>query len=865
MYALEALSILVVAGIMLLVPVGSFLGFLAFRASGRHARRVEALDRQLAELRQEIARLKTVPATEPPQQTLSPGLDMDLDLEPEPPEPEPMAQPVATPVFEESPRASVSRPSTPPPKPPVENRLMSALKDNWMVWLGALSVSLAGIFMVSHSITAGLIGPTQQFLLALLVGLALHAGAESLRRRHMGSDQIFAALAGGGSVTLYAALVAGVHLFDLLGPATALVALALVSLATMLLALVHGPLLAVMGLSGAYVVPLLVGGEGGSGAFLLGYSFVITLSSLLLMRYVFRLWLWYATLGGAVLWWLLVIGSFAIDLSVPLYLSALFVVFSIWPGTPRVPLQQVAVALLVLMVAWAGSIIQQPLADPLFAGWLILLPIVVLAPMSRGTLWFLPWAAVLATAAGWIAFATRGHTVDWLVPLDPAHRGAFLTYLALSTVVVTLPAFWRGQQQPDLRRWASLLLLSPVVWLVLGWLLTSGGASAVSWAVFTLVSGGVYGGLAWLMERNERYRAGLVWALLAAHACYSLAVVMWLQEASLTLALSAQFVSLVLLARRYQAPELHLILKAILAVVLARLTFNPWLDTYEAGVPWTLLTYGGVALSSAIATWLTSRDSGLRLWLEGASLHFLVLFLGAVLRYWLYGGDIFVQSYGLTEAAINTALWGALSVVYVIRAEASGTVAWFYRLLARILLALAALSYLTVLTVNNPWWQMDLIGDTPVFNLLLLAYGVPVLLALALARFSNVLPTRWAQVGAAAAFLLFTALEIRQLWQGSEMAYWFGMSEGELYTYSIVGMGYAIAAILWSIRRDSDWLHKGGMGLLGVVIAKIFLVDMSGLQGFWRVAAFMGLGLALLGLAWVYRKTRKAEPEPQGG
>src|SRR5690554_6007111 len=104
--------------------------------------------------------------------------------------------------------------------------------------------------MVSHSISAGLIGPVQQFALALLSGLALHAGAEYLRRRHMGTDQVFAALAGGGSVTLYAALLAGVQLYDLMGPAVALMALAGVSLITMVLALLHGPLLAVMGLSG---------------------------------------------------------------------------------------------------------------------------------------------------------------------------------------------------------------------------------------------------------------------------------------------------------------------------------------------------------------------------------------------------------------------------------------------------------------------------------------------------------------------------------------------------------------------------------------------------------------------------------------
>ena len=238
MHALEALLILVVAGIVLLVPVGALLGFLSFRATGRHARRVEELDRELAGLRQEIAYLKSVPPTEPPEETPSLDLDMDLGPEPERLESEPVTRPVAAVTVDKPARMADSVPPTPEPEVPAENPLLAALKENWMVWLGALSVSLAGIFMVSHSITAGLIGPTQQFLLALSVGLVLHVGAEFLRRRHMGSDQIFAALAGGGSVTLYAALVAGVHLFDLLGPATALVALALVSLVTMLLALV---------------------------------------------------------------------------------------------------------------------------------------------------------------------------------------------------------------------------------------------------------------------------------------------------------------------------------------------------------------------------------------------------------------------------------------------------------------------------------------------------------------------------------------------------------------------------------------------------------------------------------------------------
>jgi len=839
---MEAILYLALAGIALLVPIGSLLGLLAFSQRKQQDFRIEELKREVQALRSQVTTLNGAPKQGP------------VEVEEFIPD-----QPVQ-PVVHEVAQDTSELPQVSPPPPNFEVRLLAALKENWMVWLGGLSVSLAGIFMVSHSINAGLIGPVQQFLLAILSGLALHGAAEVFRRRHMGTDQVFAALAGGGSITLYAALLAGVHHYDLIGPVTALVGLAVVSLVTMVLSLLHGPLLAVMGLGGAYLVPVLVGGEDGSAAFVLTYSFLITLSSALLMGFVFRPWLWYSTLAGAMLWWLVVVSAAHDAVALACYLSALFVLFSVAPGEPRIDASRRREIFIILLLAWGASIAQQPLATPLFAAWLLLLPVAILTPVSRGALWYLPWAAVVATAAGWLGYAGRSSGQALLLPLGAEHHAGLLIYLVLAAIATVLSGLWQWRQQLDRRRWGSLVLLSPVVWLVVGWLLVQGGSPSGAWALVALLAGAVYGALAWLMERRGAYRSGLVWAILAAHACYSLAVVMWLREASLTLALSVQFVSLVWLARRYQALELHLLLKVILAVVVARLTFNPWLQSYDASVHWSLWTYGGTTLFASAATWMAGRNSAIRPWLEGATLHLLVLFLGAELRYWLYDGDIFAREYSLTEAALNTVLWGALGIVYVVRARASQSLVWLYRLFASVLTILSAISYLVAVTVHNPWWHSGTIGATPVFNLLLLAYGAPVVLSLAISRFSDLVPRRWVLCVASAGFLLFTVLEIRQLWQGSAMAWWHGVGEGELYTYSVIGMVYAVAAILWSTRSGGEWLYKGGMALLGVVIAKIFLIDMSGLQGLWRVAAFMGLGLALLGLAWMYRRTRRTAP-----
>ena len=42
--------------------------------------------------------------------------------------------------------------------------------------------------------------------------------------------------------------------------------------------------------------------------------------------------------------------------------------------------------------------------------------------------------------------------------------------------------------------------------------------------------------------------------------------------------------------------------------------------------------------------------------------------------------------------------------------------------------------------------------------------------------------------------------------------------------------------------------------VVGLVCAKVFLIDMSGLTGLWRVLSFLGLGLALIGLGAVQRR-----------
>jgi uncharacterized membrane protein len=39
-----------------------------------------------------------------------------------------------------------------------------------------------------------------------------------------------------------------------------------------------------------------------------------------------------------------------------------------------------------------------------------------------------------------------------------------------------------------------------------------------------------------------------------------------------------------------------------------------------------------------------------------------------------------------------------------------------------------------------------------------------------------------------------------------------------------------------------------------LVVLKVFLWDMSSLEGLYRIASFIGLGLCLVGIGWLYQR-----------
>ena len=177
------------------------------------------------------------------------------------------------------------------------------LTQRWGVWLGAVALLLAGVFLVRTAMEQGWLGPAARCGLGALLGVGLIGAGWWLRRRPAVAmplaDQAPAALVAGGVAVLFAAAYAAGPLYEVVPDIVAFGLLAAAGLAGLALSLVFGPLVGAVGLVAAFVTPALVQTYDPSLPGLFGYLLVVSAASWAVVRMTAWTWLgWGAALGG---------------------------------------------------------------------------------------------------------------------------------------------------------------------------------------------------------------------------------------------------------------------------------------------------------------------------------------------------------------------------------------------------------------------------------------------------------------------------------------------------------------------------------------------------------------------------------------
>ena len=167
-------------------------------------------------------------------------------------------------------------------------------------------LAIGGIFLAKYSIEAGLLPPSVRVILGALFGCALVAAAELANhfkaRLRINTPYISAALASGGVLTCFAMALVAFDFYQFISANVAFGVLAIISLTSTYLALRFGPVLAGVGIIGAYAVPALVSTGSNNVFALLLYVAFVSLSAVWVAEYVKQRWVWWQGFAGHFIW-----------------------------------------------------------------------------------------------------------------------------------------------------------------------------------------------------------------------------------------------------------------------------------------------------------------------------------------------------------------------------------------------------------------------------------------------------------------------------------------------------------------------------------------------------------------------------------
>ena len=882
------LFFVLLALLLLAFPIIAIAALVKSVGLSEHLRRVEA---RLAALERGIA-AATPPAPAPPtHEPIPPAAEPTTSV----PEPETPAKEAPAPPEREPP---IAVPIAPPPQPaPIAPRmsLEERLGTQWAVWVGGLAVVLGGIFLVRYSIEQGLLGPGVRVTLGALLAVALIVAGEWTRRGErlsgiagLPTAHIPSILTAAGTTVAYADVYAAYALYGFLGPGSAFIMLGLVALATLAAALLHGQTLAGLGLVGAYLTPLLVASEHPDYWSLYIYLAVVTAAAFALARV--RMWRWLAiaavvfsaawTLPGVWIVSVDALGEHLFHVVAGFALAAALIVAGLFLG-PDAEVGRIdgvsSAALGTYLVAATLLVLasrHDPLALATFA--VLVAATVAIAWRAEPAAAAVPPAALLAALVivRWAVDIHVGHLlapsgpVAGAVPEPPKADVEWHLVLATGFALLFGTAGYRAQGRS--RRpivpilWSASAVFAPVAILATLYYRIANLEPSIPFAASALLLSVLYA-LATEQLDKRALRPGLAaaGALFAtgAVAALALALTMALEKGWLTVALALMVAGIAWVADKRPLPALRMLAAAVAVLVMARIAWEPRIVGPDVGTTpifnWLLYGYGISAAAFAVGGHLLRRraDDGPARTIDSGAIVLTVLLAFSEIRHFIYRGDIYRNSTGLAELALQVSVGLAMTIgLERLRLHTRSLV---HDVGALVVAALTLMAIVLGLAVSkNPLLTGEPVGGSFV-NLILLGYGLPAVLAAALAlQTRGVRPRFYSATAAATAVALalaYLSLEARALYHGEVLSVG-PTSNAEQYTYSAVWLAFGVVLLAGGVLLRSQPVRFASAAVVILTVLKVFLVDMHDLTGIYQGLSFIGLGVVLLGIGWLYQR-----------
>jgi len=777
------------------------------------------------------------------------------------------------------------------------------LSSRWMIWLGGIAFALGGAFLVKYSIDAGLLNPAVRVVMGTLLGVVLTIAGEILRQRRSKigwlegtPDYLPVAISGAGFFTAFAAIYASYALYHFIPALMAFIVLASLSFLATGFALYQGRFFAYLGMIGGLLIPMLVSTGSGNAWALFPYLLLMVAASL----WVSRKQAWVDVVASS------------------LILAMLWVVlwiFTNWQMGDIIPVGGYLLILTGLNMALLNGASPLRKTDPKLSGMfathtvtkisdiVTLLSVVLLVSIVRLDHYSILGFSLITAGLlvqGYATYRSAENDMGGVIAifgiifmLATWHIEDLLPYKLALGVDTTHVMAWSAIMPPSLEKfllacgfygaligfaifirlpemlrkplWATMGNLVPLVILIIAYFRIKDLDTSIYFAIAALILACLFTLEARFMHRQSEEQGMTPVAAYASGASMALALglSMVLREAWLSFALALEIVALAYIWQKTAVRGLRTLALLLTSTVLIRLFFNENIFEYHHGggampvINWLFYGYGLTAVLFAVA-WrmFDEKRAGDRLVsvLKAGAIMLLISFITLETRV------LFSQNNNLTgaitslEIALHTINWAAATTLLMWREVKDQD-----RLLGMLRRFMSVITLIGLLIgggfENDIFSSRANVGNLPVFNLLFLQLFIPAILFGVKAYLSH-------QGDRKNSIMIYGILSFLTMWYWltAEVHHYFHpggggyASDWEHYSYSIVWLLYSIGLLVSGLKYNSRKIRMAGLGVLSIVVIKVFLFDMNSLEGLSRALSFMGLGAALIGIGYLYQR-----------
>lgn len=941
--------------------IGSIMGIVSFLRTGRLRDQVSKLEQELEVLRTNGADFTQVQADEQKSDPQTPsdiiaeqfedqteyqvkdpevGSEApEADIEPEAEIPQSAAARIsADEVKGEGPAQSASEPTS---KPKIDTE--STIGGKLSIWIGGLTLAIGGLYLAKYSIDAGLLGPRARTILGFMFGLALAIAGEWTRRRPdrfslagFENANIPAILSGAGIFIMFGAVYAAHALYGLIGPTASFIILALLSLFSLGISLLHGPILASIGLLASYAVPFLVSSNSANIPVLAIYITLVSAAAMYVAWY--RSWLWCALFTVAAMFTYSVIMHAGVGetsaMTLGLYILAtiaithISLVISVHDRNPETEMAidwipSIAISILFLPILFRLGWDQSLFIETLETVLLLAIPMAITYsfPSLRFVLFVPAILAVLRFATiqfgnenGIYDFSTGYFQFGFSIPNLLAHfkyvsvqaslEIRMETYGAIASAVIAallLGASFAAKRSTARGYFIAIAASVSIAIFMVIYIRADGGvyfqrtlpmAAVILFAAFhaqanwlnRILPAQSSNDTADLREDDdeaalEGRESAIASSLIASLVMAATFVSIIFSGAGLTIALGLITAATMLTYMRYPLNSLPIFALVAVLPYIARLVWEPFIDRAiltDAAPFFNVLAlgYGIPMLGFIFASYIAMRDKN-DIWAQALQAVAIISAVMTVTMLALHAIDPSFEfnSYraALAASATLVMIGGAFSLGFTRIASSDEksrmrVLKWAAEALGIVGMLWGAASLFVMLNPIFPFadWSYPTnsiyMGDGLIFNLIGYAYALPfILFALIIwqGRNNKSKIYQWTALAFTALLASFWInLTIRHFYHGVEISH-ASVTQPENYTYSIVWLLIGILVLYLGIRWREQLLRKISGLIILVVVLKAFLIDMSNLEGVLRAISFIGLGITLMGIGFVYQRALK--------